>query len=355
MMSIFQYIRKYGKYKFFEKQFNEIDNVILSCLSYIDFEVFNRTLKEAGKIFFNKHSKKELRYSVSEEKNAIKLLRFCMKSERYKNILIKNYQRVYTDTTQFQAINFILKDNLAYISFSGTNHLISGWEEDYRMAYKYPVEAQRLAIHFLNKNFLFGKEKLIVGGHSKGGNLAITAAMYSFVTIRNKIINIYSNDGLGILKRQLDSKYYKRIEDKVIKLIPDYSIVGLLLYSNDYKVIKSINRNFFAHNPNGWIVNEDTFMDGDLSDFSKVISESISKWFNDYTLDEQEKFGKHIFDVFRKLEINSIKDIKKKKKLLFYMMIESKNVNYSVKKMSKQFIDTFKECYKEYKNNQEKS
>ena len=36
-MNIIDYIKKYGDYSFKEKSFNEVDNAILSLLSYINF------------------------------------------------------------------------------------------------------------------------------------------------------------------------------------------------------------------------------------------------------------------------------------------------------------------------------
>ena len=59
MKTISDYLKDYGKYTFLEKEFNEVDNVILSMLSYIDFygivpmiDCGSITLKEASNLFY---------------------------------------------------------------------------------------------------------------------------------------------------------------------------------------------------------------------------------------------------------------------------------------------------------------
>lgn len=351
-MTIYQYIRTYGKYTLKEKEFNEVDNVIFSCLSYLDFECQNKTLEEAAAIYFKKNPNKGIKYNIAALRNAIRVLENCIKENRYKNIKIMNYKKVYTKKTQFQAVSFLLDTDLVYVSFSGTNHLISGWEEDFVMAYRFPVEAQRLAIYYLNKNYLFSNQKLIIGGHSKGGNLAIISAMYTMSFIRKKIIKIYSNDGLGITKEQLESTNYQKIKDRVVKIIPDYSVVGLILFSDSYKVIQSTNKSILSHNPNSWKVDKDHFVDKNLSNFSKIVGKSFEVWLDKYNKEEKKKFIECLFDVFRKLEIESLNDFKQKKRLVFNMILESRNVDNIVKQMLKDLVDTIGKCYLEYRKDQ---
>lgn len=348
-MNIYQYIRIYGNYTFQEKAFNEVDNVVFSCLSYLDFECQNRTLKEAADIYFKKNPNKGIKYNIAALRNAIRVLENCITTKRYQGIKLLNYKKVYTKKTQFQAVSFLIEPNLVYVSFSGTNHLISGWEEDFVMSYQFPVEAQRLAIYYLNKNYLFSNQKLIIGGHSKGGNLAIISAMYTISLVRKRIIKIYSNDGLGITKSQLQSINYQRIKDRVVKIIPDYSIVGLLLYSDSYKVIQSTSKSILAHNPNSWKIKDASFVEKELSNFSIVVGKSFELWLDKYKREEKKKFVECLFDVFRKLEIDSLNDFKQKKKLVFNMIIESRNVDDIVKQMLKELIDTLGKCYLEYK------
>ena len=77
-----------------------------------------------------------------------------------------NFSYNCNSNSQFSAVTFDLGDGLYFIGFEGTDELISGWEEDCEMSYKFPVEAHILAKKYINK-FTISNAKLILGGHSK--------------------------------------------------------------------------------------------------------------------------------------------------------------------------------------------
>lgn len=355
-MNIFTYIKKYGTKTFKEQEFNEIDNVILSCLAYVNFEKLvsknyknKKRLELVAEEYFKKNSKKQNKKNISEIRNGIKLLYTIKNTTRYKDIYLLNYSYVGYDNTQFSALSFELAKNLIYVAFEGTDHLISGWEEDMKMAYKFPVQAQRLAVNYLNKHFALSTTKLIVGGHSKGGNLALISAMYSISFVRKRIIKIYSNDGLGLRKEQINSLNYQEIKTRVISLIPDYSVVGLMLYNDkNYKVVKSTSKGFFAHNPANWEINENAFTESTLSRFSIVFNESFTKWLDSYTDEEKANFVKSIFDICRENNFTSLNELKKKKIIILKLVTASKNINQESKDMLKELIKMLRKCNKEY-------
>lgn len=353
-MNLNQYIKKYGKYTFQEKPFNEVDNVVFSCLAYLDFECQNKKIGDLAEIYLKRISYSQYKYHMGIMRTAIKILKSCAEQVRFQNIKMIHYKKLYTKKTQFQAMSFLLDHHLVYVAFSGTNHLISGWEEDFTMAYRPLVDAQQLAISYINKYYLFSKKKLIIGGHSKGGNLAIIASMYSPFLIKRRIIQIYSNDGLGIMKEQLHSSSYLDIKSKVIKLIPNYSVVGVLLFSENYQVIQSINKNIFAHNPIGWKVENDHFVIQNLSSFSKIVEKSFRLFLDQYTTKEKEEFVTCFFDVFRKLEIESLNDFIDKRGFMIRFIIESRSIDVKVKNMLKKFLEMIRKCYLEYKRTKRK-
>ena len=78
MISLFKYIEKYGNFNFYEKEFTEVDNVILSALAYIDFNgiVSNnvkekKTLKDVATSFFTKYTKEDISNNILSIKEAI--------------------------------------------------------------------------------------------------------------------------------------------------------------------------------------------------------------------------------------------------------------------------------------------
>lgn len=284
MANIFDYINKNKDKTFEELEFNELDNLIFSSLSYIEYKDIllhkKITILECGNEFFNKYTKKYIKKSVLAVKDAIEILKSIYQTKRYKDLILYNYVYEYDDSKQFSSLFISINKKLSYVSFEGTNDLISGWMEDFELAYKFPIASQKSAIKYLNTKISpFSLKKYIIGGHSKGGNLALVASMYVNPLIRNKIIKVYSNDGPGLLKETIESKNYQRIKNKYSLIIPDQSIVGLLLrHENNYKVVKSSNKAFMAHELISWQIEDNQFKISELSMFSKIIDKSITEW-----------------------------------------------------------------------------
>lgn len=350
-MNLFDYIKYYGEYTFVDRAFNEIDNVILSMLSYVDFDLIkeknNITIEEAYSIFEKDFDpqKKEM-FAV---KNGIKIFKIVSKENRFKNIKLSNYKSVGDDDVQFSAITFNLYDNNYYVAFRGTDELVSGWEEDFKMSYHFPVEAHSLAKEYLDKYFTRKKCNLIVGGHSKGGNLALVSSMYANYFVKRKIKKIYSNDGQGLRKAQLESNYYKKIEKKYIHIIPNYSVVGLILWHKDnYIVVKSSKKGVQAHDACTWQVSFDHFEKENLSRFSKVFDEGFTKWLDTYTDEDRKIFVKNIFNILKDNGIVNLVDIKIKKDLIINILNSSKEIDPLVKRMTMDLIKIINKTNFEY-------
>lgn len=350
----FDYIDYYGDYTFEEREFNEIDNVILSMLTYVDFNNIvsekkeKKSIKEVSDEFFDKYSKKEIENDYTSDKEGIKLLKKIKNKERFKNIKLFNYSYSSSEGSQFSAVTFDLGNNLYYIGFEGTDELISGWKEDCKMSYEFPVEAHILAKKYINK-FTISNAKLIVGGHSKGGNLALVASMYANFFVKMRIKKVYSNDGPGLRQKQFESKRYKKIENKFIHIIPNSSIVGLLLkHKNSYKVVRSNVPGFLSHYPGSWQINYNTFERAKLSRFSRVFDEGFSKWLNKYDEGERELFVESIFSILADYNINTLLQFKKNYKLIFNVLKSTKGINPVVKEMAKDLLKVISKTNLEY-------
>ena len=341
-MNVFDYIDYYGEYTFKERPFNEVDNAIFSFLAYVPFSgVVNKKKKTIENAFedFKKIYKPRKREMLAVKK-AVELFEKLYNKNRFKDIELSNYIYDGDENSQFSAITFGIDKKTYYVAFEGTDSLISGWEEDCKMAYHFPVEAQVLAKNYLDKYFTMKKCSLIVGGHSKGGNLALTSSMYANYFVKKKIKTIYSNDGQGLRKAQIESKFYEKIEPKFIHIIPNYSIVGLLLrHKDNYIVVKSNKRGLLAHDLATWQVSFDHFDKENLSRTSKVFDEGFSKWLDKYDDEKRKMFVKEVFDVLRKNNIKDLMEINLKKELILNIIKQSKEINPVVKEMT---IELFK-------------
>lgn len=312
MAGINTYIKEYGDKTFNEEKFNEIDNVILSSVVYLNFDGIvpknkkSISLCEAGNIFLYKYNYFDVSKLGIAQKVSYKILKQIVNTKRYKDIQMYNYKYIWDTDTQFGAVCFKVKKKFIYVAFEGTDNLLSGWKEDFQMAYEFPVPSQKLAVKYLNENIKQFDKNIIVGGHSKGGNLALVSSMYCKNRINKKIKQIYSNDGPGLKKEQIESENYSKIRDRLIHLVPNYSYVGVLLRNDKFTVIKTNRKDFMAHAVSSWQVNENEFIRENLSSISDSFRNSLLKWLDEHDLNQREKM---ISTVFKTLEESGIKNL----------------------------------------------
>lgn len=354
-MSMLRYVDGYGCYTFQEVGFNEVDNAVFSSLSYLNLKDIvspNRfgpmRLCDVAEVYFEKYVEKEK--NILAVHNAIKLFRAIKATRRYGTLLLYNYVYEEGENEQFSALTIEIHSKLIYVSFEGTDHLVSGWKEDFMFSYMFPTNSQRRAIDYINKRFLFRRKEIILGGHSKGGNLAMVAGMYANFLVRDKIIKIYNNDGPGLLKEQIESNYYKNIEHKLIHIIPNYSIVGLLLrHRKNYVVVRSAKRGVLAHDLFTWVVQEKQFMRAELSSFSSAMEDAMLEWLNRYNREQREKFVTSLFDIFKRANVYNIIDITENKKLIFDLITEAKELDLEDRKILKEFFKMVIKCFTDEK------
>lgn len=334
-MTVLDYIEQNKNITFKEKSFNEIDNIILSLISYLNFSYIEgtNTIENMGKIYLERHNFKEISITGWAQKDAYIILEKLIDSERYKNIKIENYIYVATEEEQFSAVTFVIDKHLKYVAFEGTDHLIVGWKEDFELVYKYPVPAQIHAIKYLkNATRIFGP-KIIVGGHSKGGNLAQISSMELNILKKHKIKKIYSNDGPGLRKKQFKSIKYKLIKRKLEHIVPENSLVGIMLRNDKYKVVKSNKITMQSHIPSTWLIENDKFIETQLSKTSKKIERKLIEWLDNHNDIERQTMIENIFNI---LEINGITDTMKLKNIknIIKIIKEIKNIDKTTRDLT---------------------
>ena len=356
-MDVYKYIDEYGQYTFEEKEINEVDKVIFSFLSYANLEkVFEDdevlTIAEAGRQYLKLHPGKDINIIAVKEGN--KLLKYIRNVKRYKDCLLYNYEYVGNNKVQFGVVSIEYQPFKVFVSFEGTDSLFSGWKEDFILGYQFPTLSHKMAIKYINKHFRFTNKSLILGGHSKGGNLALVAGMYARVSIKRRITEIINADGPGLLDKEFVSPRYQSIRKKYKHIMPNYSLVGLFLnHSNDY-VVNSTNKGILAHNIVYWEIEEDHFVKAKLSTFSKELDVAIRRWFSKYNLEDKESFINNLDYVFKEAGITSIIDIKTKKRSIINLITSSKDMSNHSKKLLTEFVMLIIKCFSEVKKDEVK-
>ena len=204
--------------------------------------------------------------------------------------------------TQYAAETFQLPDGTLLVAFRGTDDSFTGWREDFNMAFTYPVPAQKQAADYLEKvGRLWPNARIMLTGHSKGGNIAIYAAMNARDQIKDRIERIYAFDSPGFNQDVVSSYEYGTIVDRITKLVPEFSIIGMLLQSSPREhmiVVKSNADGLMQHSCYTWL------MDGDRFDTVPALSESsrdfrgaLNTWLNGMTQRQREHGVEALFRV----------------------------------------------------------
>lgn len=298
MDNLINYIKENGNKTYKELKFNEIDAAIYCVLSYINFNgitIKNIRIKELYEIYKTRFTLKEK--DKFNQKNR-ELFKIMSNSIRYKDNFITDYQKINNKITQFQALAIKVPHQFKFIAFEGTDDLLIGWEEDFKMSYLYPVPAEYHAKEFLNKNIKINDFDLYVAGHSKGGRLALTSSMEQSTFKKNKIKYIFNFDGPGVLPEITENKKYKSILKKVRNYYPEESIVGMILESFGKKIIvKSTAFKIYQHSIHTWKIKNERFESGTLSKESKEFHLKIENVINKFSEEERKYFVTTFFNL----------------------------------------------------------
>ena len=203
------------------------------------------------------------------------------------------------EQTQTAALTFLLPDGTLVLSFRGTDDSLVGWKEDFNMAFQYPVPAQRMAADYICTVAKLWPGDMILTGHSKGGNSAVYAAMNAPAKIRKRIAAVYSLDGPGFPEHVVTSEPYLSTVSKVHKIVPDSSIIGMVLETPEpCVVVKADCEGLMQHFAFAWQVDGDAFVRvDDIAPSSHEFNSSFNRWMTGLSREEREHSVDALFQV----------------------------------------------------------
>lgn len=307
MYTIQDYLQFRGDLSFKVSSFNEVDNLLLTQLSYVDLsEIVPSTesyitLKEASAKFFEKQNREMLLKSKAFTRQCPFIMEQMAQTKRFENIRLSHYEDSMDEEnyTQFSAMHINLLDGTIYLSFRGTDDSLVGWYEDFQMLYDYPIEGQKRAVEYVNNTVKWGLVSLRFGGHSKGGNLAVYAAALCKPSIQRRITQVFNNDGPGFWKAFIESEEYQRIVSKVISIVPQGSIFGLMLeHREENRVVKSNASGAMQHDVLSWGINGISLDYADsLSEDALHFKDSLNKWLAEHSEEQRKKVTEAIIQL----------------------------------------------------------
>ncbi len=324
MANLFDYLTWRGDVPFKADPFNEVDNLVLAELAYSDFEggltdSFDRVpLKEADEKYLAKHSREKARTYDCFLGRLPLLMEGMLSGRRFSSTEIVRFVDIISvdKGMQMAALTYLLPDGSAYVAFRGTDTTVVGWKEDFKMSYLPVTEGQRSAVRYLNEVGKRLRRPLRVGGHSKGGNFAVYAAAFCDKKVQDRIITVYTNDGPGFRNETRSSEEYKRILPKVVSIVPDTSIIGMLLTNEvKHRIVKSSEKAIMQHDALTWQVERNHFVTAEQSILGRLIKESQQDWLSKIDDESRESFVNTVFsivestgmDTFGEMENNMLK------------------------------------------------
>lgn len=289
---------------FSEKPFSDLDSVCLSQMAYLFYDGLVGGVEE--------HKKGVLLYElyraeyfsgifrdVANTENDRQLFTAMAASPRFRNIKLNFYVNDLDleSEKQFAAVTFQLTPRLFYVAFRGTDWSITGWKEDLNLACKTPVPAQAAAAKYLNDVAARVRGKLIVGGHSKGGNLAVYAASTCDRDVFTRIVKVYSHDGPGFGGEFIKTEGYAAIRPQIVKIVPQGSIVGMMLEKDSIMtVVESDGTGIMQHSPFTWRVKDGAFMQRRaLSSQAKYVNGVTNSWIDSLSAEKKEEYVEALF------------------------------------------------------------
>ncbi len=248
------------------------------------------------------------------EADSLRLLTAVAASPRFRDLPVVGYREC-TDwqaQKQFAAMTFRLLPNLSYVAFRGTDASLVGWKEDFNLAFCCPVPSQSEAVAYLEEVAAQIDGELLVGGHSKGGNLAVYAAASAPEAVQARVTQVCSHDGPGFLPEFLQTESYARIVDKISKTVPQSSVVGLLLEDQEHpQVVRSKKSLIWQHDPFSWVVEGCDFAYVDsLAPAARLVDSTLTAWLSDRSPKERERFIDALYTVLETVGAQTTQDLR---------------------------------------------
>ena len=308
MANLIDYVQWRGDIPLAQVPFGEIDALILSYLAYMPFAgILNSGMQGEGTalcdaaqalLTLNAQEHSKLAYSEREDRQLLAALRG---SERFCSARLIGYVDQYDRASekQFSAVTFLLEDGTAFIAFRGTDDTVVGWKENFNMTFDREVPAQRDAVAYVQALYKARGIPLRLGGHSKGGNLAVYAGMCCQDGVREAILAVYNFDGPGFNEEIAASPAFSRLGEHVRTFVTQSSLIGILLWHNEpFTIIKSDSVSFFQHNVYTWQLMGGRFIELEQRSGSSLFADAtLKRWLAEMPPQQREAFINGVFSV----------------------------------------------------------
>lgn len=312
MGTVFDYLDWRGDLPFSAAPLNEVDCLIFSMIAYLDYsgivpspdEEGSVSLMSAANSFLSRNPDlKKYSMGLLIPKDIVKVFYKMKDTLRFRSVEMRAFvNEIDTEREiQFSAMTYELGDGTTLVTFRGTDDTLVGWKEDLNMSFLPVVPSQEEAVAYLDRVAAQDCARIALTGHSKGGNLAVYAAVHSREEIRSRIVDVYSNDGPGFSRYLLDDPVYLEMRPMIHSIVPQSSVVGILLeHDENYTVVKSRQKSgLLQHNGLSWEILGASFVHlEEISEESRHTDRTVNQWIREMTPEQREEFSEAVYQLF---------------------------------------------------------
>ena len=296
MPNITDYLTWRGDLSFIASPWNLIDSLVAANICYNDLNDIAKT--KEGALLGELAAVSDLmqRDGNSYFKKWRAFFFAAAKTKRFGNLHIHDYVEIPDASTQFGAMTMEAEGAPTIVAFRGTDANLSGWREDCALSFKI-VPAQKFAVYYLNAIAERANKPILCVGHSKGGNLCAYAAAHVSPQAQSMIDGIWNFDGPGLDDNTLASEGYGRIRSRLRSVIPEDSVIGLLL--NDYEqytVVRSTETGILQHDSLSWQLNGLHFDElPQNGTASRLLNQTLDSWLMQCTPEDRQLIVDAVF------------------------------------------------------------
>ena len=322
MPNVFDYLEWRGDLTFEETPVNEVDNLIFCLLSYVDLDGIVPTDPAKGHVPL-RHAAAEYFFTHGDDRplglivptDILTLFRRMAHTRRFRDLELTGYTNAVCEKRemQFSALTVRLPAEQMFVAFRGTDDTLVGWREDFNLSHMEEIPSQRMAAAYLNALDVTPDTALYVGGHSKGGNLAVWGSLHADADIQRRILRIYSNDGPGFSEGLVTSDAYRALSNRICRILPEDSLVGLLLeHDGNHIVVKSNRKGLYQHDGLSWEVLGAAFLRADSLSPKGVRNDTVVRERIDaMTREERKNFTRLMFTLLEATGAKTLTDLHK--------------------------------------------
>ena len=282
--------------------FRDADMLVLCTLSYFDLSpVFTDKggpafVRDCRKMIDEGNVRVEI---AGKDRGYLDILQAAACSERFGNLRMTDYVSVLQEDPplQFSAVTFHLDSGLSIIAFRGTDDSLAGWREDFMIGFSH-TKAQEYAKEYAG-SVIAPERRWMMGGHSKGGNLALYAACMMDEEKTDSLDRIFLLDSPGLCPEVVDLNCMERVQEKTTQIVPVFSVIGKLFEPriSDTRIVRSSQNGFSQHNLVSWGIDHGNLALAEENDaVSMWINQVLDKWIMNISREERVVFVNEVFD-----------------------------------------------------------